>query len=552
MPEKSVNPDGRLRGQMFLALLCFGLVPLLASGVAGYVAYRGAIEKQSRNVLEAMMKNRKETVELFLEEKMRQLEFVAVSYSAAQLAKPELLGSLLGQLRQNRGAFIDLGLIDENGHHTAYAGPYKLQNMDYSEQPWFQRVMVLGRFESDIFLGLRRFPHMVMAVKKREAGRDWIVRATIDTDILDALVRGGSSESGSVFFILNRAGEYQTRYSDRYRLMEKADIDTIPLHSGVRVVTEERNGIRGLLATGWLRGDSWVLVARQQMPGPSLLFPEYRAVVTVLAVGFVTIPVLSYVIARRRLRQFKALEAERGSLYESIAQSQKMAAIGRLASGVAHEVNNPLAIIQAQVGVLADLVNENPDFPRAAEFKDRVTKIDAQVQRGRKVIHHLLGFSHRVGPELEPVNVISALEETIGLVEKELEITRIRIQREYSPDVPIVRSSLAQMQQVFLNLINNALDAIGEDGELRLSVERSGEGVAVRVADTGPGILERDLARIFEPFFSTKSVDGRHTGLGLAICREIMRGLEGRIGVESIAGKGTTFSLWFPLKAEAG
>jgi len=228
-----------------------------------------------------------------------------------------------------------------------------------------------------------------------------------------------------------------------------------------------------------------------------------------------------------------------------------MAAIGRLAAGVAHEINNPLAIIQAQAGVLADIVEDNPDLPHAVEFRDRVSKIVRQVERGRSVIHHLLGFSRRVGAEREPVDIVAALEETVGFVEKEIQASsRIRVVRDFDRSVPIVRSHLAQMQQVFLNLINNALDAIEQDGEIRLSVQLADSGVVVRVEDTGPGIPEKELPKIFDPFFSTKSSDGRHTGLGLAICQEIMRALGGRIGVESTAGKGTIFRLWFPLESE--
>ena len=106
------------------------------------------------------------------------------------------------------------------------------------------------------------------------------------------------------------------------------------------------------------------------------------------------------------------------------------------------------------------------------------------------------------------------------------------------------------MQQVFLNLINNALDAIGEGGEVHLSAQRSDGGVVVRVADSGPGIPEKDLGKIFEPFFSTKSHNERNTGLGLAICREIIQNLKGRIDVHSESGKGTVFSIWFPLESE--
>jgi two-component system NtrC family sensor kinase len=106
------------------------------------------------------------------------------------------------------------------------------------------------------------------------------------------------------------------------------------------------------------------------------------------------------------------------------------------------------------------------------------------------------------------------------------------------------------MQQVFLNLINNALDAIGKGGQVNLSAQNSDNGVIVKVSDSGPGMPPKELAKIFEPFYSTKNSSERNTGLGLAICREIMQNLQGRIEVESEPGKGTIFSLWFPPEVE--
>jgi two-component system NtrC family sensor kinase len=545
------NPYRRLRNEMLVVLLSFGLVPLLAMGAAGLAANHRAVETQMRKVLEAMVKNREATVQLFLEETMRQLELVSASSSVAQLSQPEFLERLRAQMERERGAIIDLGLIDDHGRHVVYVGPYKLQDLDYSAQSWFQQVMVLGRYESDIFLGFRQFPHMVMAVKKHEGERDYVLRATIDTDLLSALVREGGVESGADVFILNRAGEYQTRYSNEHRLMEKAEIGEVPLHSGVRVVDARRLGHHEIVATTWLREDSWVLVARQELPRFSLT-TMHPAVIGLLLLGLLIIPLLSVLIARHRMQQFHGLESERVALYESVAQSQKMAAIGRLAAGIAHEINNPLAIIQAQVGVLTDALADAFGPPPAAELKARLEKIAAQVERGRKVTHRLLGFSRRVGPELEPVDVVAALQETVSFVEKELEASKVRLTRDYDPDLPIIRSSLSQMQQVFLNLINNALDAMGEGGELRLTVRRDENGILVEVGDTGPGIPARELSRIFEPFYTTKPAVREHSGLGLAICQELMRGVGGRISASSSLGVGTVFTLWFPWEVERG
>ena len=154
MRDTGQNPYRRLRLQMLSVLLSFGLIPLMLMGIAGFIANREAIETRMRNVLEAMVKNRSVTVELFLEEKMRQLEFVAFSHSAGQLAKPQILESLRAKMQENHGAIIDLGFFDDQGKHIAYAGPYQLQNLNYGHETWFERVMVLGRYESDVFLGM--------------------------------------------------------------------------------------------------------------------------------------------------------------------------------------------------------------------------------------------------------------------------------------------------------------------------------------------------------------------------------------------------------------
>jgi two-component system NtrC family sensor kinase len=545
MPELQPNPYARLRRELLAVLLLFGLVPLCAASVAGLLASQAELEARTRNVLEAMVKNRKATIELFLEEKLRKLELAAAALPVSELSRRATLEGLRDQLSRERGGIVDLGLIGDDGRHIAYVGPYPLEHHDYHKEQWFTQVMVRGTYESDVFLGFRRFPHMILAVRKHEGGRAFVLRATIDTDLLSTLVREGGLESGADVFILNRAGQYQTRYSDAHRLMEKAVLAAIPTHSGVRVV-ETLGAHRQCVATAWLKGDAWVLVAAQPMPGIAALLSTHQVAVAVMVMGLLLVPLLAVLAARRRLRQIRDLENERAALYESVAQTQKMAAIGRLAANVAHEINNPLAVIHAQAGALEDALADTPRSPLGDELRDRLRKIAAQVDRARTVTHRLLGLSRRVGPDLEPVDVAVALDEAVSFVDKDAEASRIRIVRQYGTDVPIIRSSVSQVQQVFLNLISNAMDAIGTDGEVRLRVAPEDGGVGVHIDDNGPGIPAQDLERIFEPFFSTKTGTESHSGLGLAICRETMRNLGGRISVRSESGKGTQYTLWFP------
>jgi two-component system NtrC family sensor kinase len=256
-------------------------------------------------------------------------------------------------------------------------------------------------------------------------------------------------------------------------------------------------------------------------------------------------------MARHGLRQIRALEEERASLYESVAHSEKMAAIGRLAATTAHEVNNPLAIIAAQVGLMQDEVRESAFLSEYPDLLDRLSRVAGQVERCKTVTHRLLGFARRIGPAFEPVDVAAALDDTVAFIEKDAQTTRIAIAREYAGDLPLVRSNLGQMQQVFLNVINNSIDAVGHDGTLGLAIRQARGGVEVVIRDSGPGIAEADLERIFEPFYSTKDGEARHCGLGLAICREIMRSLGGRITAGIHPGGGAAFTMWFPLQESA-
>ncbi len=540
------NPYTRLRQRMLVVLLLFGLAPLLAMGAAGFLANREEAESRTRKVLESMVQNRRATIELFLESRLDALAFAAASQPVKALSSPSGLEAVRELLQRGAGGVVDLALLDGEGRPLAYSGPYAPPPAD-AGAPWLEEARVLGRYESDVFLGLGRFPHMTLAVAKREGGAIYLLKATIDAAALGALAREGGAESGAEVFLLDRAGEYQTQPDEAHKVLERAGIG-VTLHPGVQVRSAAAAGGREVIATTWLRRDRWVLVARQRLPSFAGALVAHPLVLVVFVLGVLAVPPLSLAVAQRRLRQIRELETERASLLESVAQSQKMATIGRLAATVAHEINNPLAVIDAQIGVVADrLVGDTT--PLARDVAERVRKIQAQIDRGRKVTHRLLGFSRRVGPDLEAVDLQAALEEAVGFLEKETEAAGTRFVRNYQLDVPTVRTSLAQVQQVFLNLLNNAVDALGGQGEVVLTIRRAGEGVAVAIADNGPGIGEERLRDVFEPFYSSKG--GNHAGLGLAICREIMQGLGGDIEVESRPGQGTTFTLTFPAAAPA-
>jgi two-component system NtrC family sensor kinase len=243
-------------------------------------------------------------------------------------------------------------------------------------------------------------------------------------------------------------------------------------------------------------------------------------------------------------------DREKATLDDGLMQSSKMAALGKLAAGIAHEVNNPLAVIKEKVGWLSDLMSEE-DVSKSEnfqEFEDALRKIDYHVDRARKVTHRLLGFARRMEPSQERVNVNKILEETIDFLRNEAHYRNIEIRSEYAPDLPEITSDQAQLQQVFLNILNNAIDAVAKDGVITVRTTHNSQKhkMAICIADNGPGIPNEVLNRVFDPFFTTKEV-GKGTGLGLSISYSIVEKLGGRIMVASEVGSGTTFTISLPI-----
>jgi two-component system, NtrC family, sensor kinase len=286
------------------------------------------------------------------------------------------------------------------------------------------------------------------------------------------------------------------------------------------------------------------------------LMPLFHArhMVTWVLVGSVLLIAIGTVfVVNEMLSQVIRADREKAALDAGLMQSGKMAALGKMAAGIAHEVNNPLAVIKEKVGWLKDLLSEE-DISASenfAEFQDAITKIDHHVERAKKVTHRLLGFARRMEPVEEKVDINKTLSDTISFLENDARYKNIEIKTEYSETLPPTLSDSAQIQQVFLNIISNAIDAIGKDGEIvvKTSCNVSDKEVAVSIHDNGPGIPNESLNRIFDPFFTTKEV-GRGTGLGLSISYSIVEKLGGRIMVASEVGQGTVFTIYLPVRGD--
>ena len=237
------------------------------------------------------------------------------------------------------------------------------------------------------------------------------------------------------------------------------------------------------------------------------------------------------------------------TIQKQIAQTEKMAAVGQLAAGIMHEINNPLATIGACIEALEVRGAELPRESRRA-FHEYLDIIDKELERCKAITDGLLDFSRPKASVKKPVQVNQLLEDALFLVRHHDQFKRIKLQRQMGEGLPDIEASAKQLLQVFLDLMLNAIDAMNGDGILTVGSRRNPERadeVVVFVEDTGHGIAREDLPKIFEPFYTTKP-PGRGTGLGLSICYGIVAEHHGRITVESQTDRGTTFLVYLPMK----
>ena len=230
---------------------------------------------------------------------------------------------------------------------------------------------------------------------------------------------------------------------------------------------------------------------------------------------------------------------ERVNLEDQLMQAEKLSSIGLMAAGIAHEVNTPLAVISSNAQML--MRQMDPDDPRTKTLD----KIIAQAFRASEIANSLLKFSRVGGSECSDLDVNRIISESLSLVDPMLKTARISVHAQLKPSLPAVFGNSGKLQQVFMNLIMNARDAMPRGGELTITTESENSAVRVEVSDNGMGIPAEHLNKIFDPFFTTKATS-RGTGLGLAVTYGIIQEHSGLIQVDSVVGRGTTFRLEFP------
>ncbi|MFH1137749.1 MAG: ATP-binding protein [Pseudomonadota bacterium] len=542
-----------LRRNMILLMVFVTVIPLaLMAGINNYI-YQNTLAAEVLQPVKGITNKTKHSFELFLAERLSAVSFIASAYTYEELADRYTLTRVFEVMKKEFGGFVDLGLIDETGVQVSYSGPYDLKGKNYADQPWFQEVRVRGSYISDVFLGYRKFPHFVIAVMEGcQTGRGcWVLRATIDTEKFNNIIASMGLDATSDAFILNRDGVLQTSSKFYGRVLEKLPFPLPPASFEPTVLeTTDPRGQEIIMGYTYFVSPAFVLMMIK--PKAEILKTWVTLKGELVFIFLVGVAVIFWVIFRvtgQMVRRIEESNNKRQMVYHEMQYTNKLASIGRLAAGVAHEINNPLAIINEKAGLLKDLMETEKEFPRKEKFLSLANSIIGSVDRCRTITHRLLGFARRMDVAIEVMDLNETIREVLSFLEKEAMHRNLDLRLELADNLPHIASDRGQLQQVFLNIINNAFAAVSDNGLVAIaSWEKDIDFIGASIRDNGVGMSEETKKHLFEPFFTTKK--GYGTGLGLSITYGIVRKLGGQIEVQSKEGQGTTFTVFLPKKAK--
>lgn len=531
-----------------LSVSVVALAPLVIMAWVNYNQYEEAFSEEQTRPMVRIVANGKLSLEGFLEARTAALAYVLMARTHDELEDPNTLQEVLRNMQASFGGFIDLGVIEADGTQVSYAGPFQLEGENYSSFPWFQEVVRKGTYVSNVFLGLRDSPHFVIAIFRESAsGQGYVLRATIDTEFINRLVRTLLHQPGGDVFLVTEDGILQTPSLTHGAILERAPIPSLPRAIQTEVLTTEGDdGQRRDLAYATVGGSPFTLVLMGSDTAMATGWAALRRNLLIF-LGVSGVLILGVVIWGSNWAVRRAREADlvRAAVYHKMEYQSKMAALGRLSAGVAHEINNPVSIIAQNAGLLQDLLLISDEMPPKNRMLELIESVLRSADRCGGITHRLLGFAKHMHVQTETIDLGELFQEVLGFLEKEAAYRDIHIEFDFPDEPETIQSDRGQLQQVFLNIINNAFAAVEDGGQIQLGITPSdGNFVSVWIQDNGTGISEEHLDHIFDPFFSTKGRAG--TGLGLSITYGIIQKLGGDVTVRSKVGVGSRFILKMP------
>lgn len=543
---------------ILISMILVPAVPLLLSAGLGFYAFSQTTREYAVSALSQAAVDHRRMIDDFLEERRGDLESFLALLPPEALVGETARQEVSAMLDSGRGAFQDMGIIGPDGRHTAYAGPYDLMDRNYRDAPWYAETLKKGYYVSDVFLGYRGVPHFVVAVVRHIHGAPWVLRATINSAVFEDIVNAVNVGDSGEAYIINRENRFQTGRRSGGALLEKDPGQYPPQQGRLMTFTESDNNEDYLSASAPLNDGKWRLIVRQKSSEAfhDTVMAGYTVLVCLLLGGAVVV-VLAVVVSRRLTDSMREKNEAVTKLESQLLQAARLAELGEMAAGFAHEINNPLQIMKADLAlfdlILRDITKREGDTEASAELTEIAAQLQIQIDRCAAITREILRFGRQDAPNTQLIELAVYLPKVWAMVENKASVHGIDLGCDVAPHIPAIEADPGQLQQVMINLVNNAIHAVverhgSEGGKIEVGAGKDDKNNAViTVTDNGTGMSKERLNKIFLPFFTTKA-PGQGTGLGLSVCHSIIDSMGGELTVTSRKGEGTTFTVLIPGK----
>jgi two-component system NtrC family sensor kinase len=540
------------RNRLTRTIILASVIPVFLVAAGAFIMALASIDQECRRIaseeifLHAQTNAR--SIHYRLESALSALDAFAVVHDSKN---PDALASFFTRMKADHEWLDGVVVTDEHGKQLAsFGSPGQAPSSALSAL--FQDTGHSPQIITDVHASTDGAPRFFMAVVAGGVESRQIICLSANANAFSSLLdRVRLRRTGEVFLVTGN-GTLQTRSVMHGAILDTTDIQASQVTTQFdRIHIREWNGSRMWFAVRDIESNpAWRLIA--QIEEGEIFWNRDYWMRRFAVLGAVCLVVLAGIaaLAVRRVRLIQAqMEEEQARLADHHLQVQKLDAISQLGVGIAHEVNNPLAIIGEEAGWMQDVLKNDAlqDAPGTNDLRESLRQITMQIGRCREITHKLLSFGGKSDGIITDVDINSMVKDIVALRRREFSRRNIEIVELPDPDLPVVHTESTLLRHLLLNLFNNSMDAMPEGGRITIAAGRSDDGgVIITLQDTGFGIPEENLARIFEPFFTTKP-PGKGAGLGLSICHGIMQRIGGEIFVTSEPGKSTTVTIELPL-----
>lgn len=545
-----------IKHKLFAAMFLAPFIPVaLALGTGGYLFFQYS-HMTLLDRLAAQSRQYTTILDTYIEERISDLADMETVLSEAELTA-ERVETTLHHASANHPEFLDLAIVDQDGTTLFYAGPRVFKGTHIEPGKWHEDALRRGLSVSGVFTGPMGIPHWILARRMSGHGGSYTLRVSVDAAVLSQVIMR-MREKGVEIFLTNHTGDSIAGSSSQIMTKNQDFTEALFRESLENPIWDERT--QAAFSTQALRYGQWFLVARQSAAAlPHLTDSAVLFFGVSILCGGIIVFLTSLYLTGYVEKMLHQRDEEREQLREQLYRAGRLAELGEMAAGFAHEINNPLQIMksdQAYIEMVLHEIEDRPGMEAAAlediqEVKSSLGQIKIQIDRCARITHSILSFGRAGAAEAQHIDLAKFIPEVLTMVQKNMQLHSIQLRVHMAGQKFIVHVDPGRLQQVLLNLFNNAIHAITEttDGrhrELSVSCTPENNNVRIAVTDNGTGISLEHQQLIFTPFFTTKPA-GLGTGLGLSLCHGIVDSMHGTLNFTSTKGQGSTFYVVLPL-----